>query len=162
MRKIVSNLGFNVNHFSIDFAKHVCLICRAFDSFTSRLTIVIDRVHVPLCIHKFLQSRYWKCVASLMKIRSLANLRWRAVMSAHKQRVSVFLAVAFRHLVNCQSQGWISEKKKRLKRKISREKYQNEQLQTKRFHGNGAFAWVGHFKTARSLLGKLFFCSPWL
>lgn len=48
-------------------------------------------------------------------------------MSAHKQRVSVFLAVALRHLVNCQSQGWISEKK-RLKRKISREKYQEKNI----------------------------------
>ena len=32
----------------------------------------------------------------------------------------------WRHLVNCQSQGWISEKK-RLKRKVLREKYQNKQ-----------------------------------
>ena len=65
-----------------------------------------------------------------------------------KQRVNVFLAVAFRQPVNCQFQGCVinevglDKRKKRLKRK-----YQNEQQQqTKAFESHATFAWVDHFR----------------
>jgi len=66
--------------------------------------------------------------------------------TSHKPNgVSVFLAVAFRHPVSPRHEistrpVWRSEKID-LKRKMSREKYQNEQQQTK-LHCHG----MGHFR----------------
>ena len=57
-RNFHSNLGCNVNHFSIDFATHACLLaCKVFDCFTSRLTIVAHRVHVPLVVYSQIPSK---------------------------------------------------------------------------------------------------------